>query len=327
MLKNTQCIMVTGAGGQLGRELVRTLMAVHGEDRVVATDIDRAKGLHFTQCAFEPLNVFATEQMERIVQHYGITQIYHLAAVLSAHGEQDPTATWQVNLDGLLSVLETAKKLKVDQVFWPSSIAVFGGHSPLDHTPQYAVRDARTVYGIAKAAGELWCQYYWERYGLDVRCLRYPGLIGHRSLPGGGTTDYAVDIYHHAVEGRPFSCYLAPDTRLPMLYMPDAIKAALQLMEAPKDKVKVRTGYNLQGMSVTPAEMVHSIQRFHPEFQVRYAPDHRQLIADGWPRVVDDVFAFNDWGWEPKYDLDLMTEDMLTHLMGKGLGLRNLSGP
>ena len=315
-MKEAERILVIGAGGQLGQELVRTLMAVFGEDRIVASDIDRTKSIHFSQCHFEPLNVFAVEHMETIIQHYNIKHIYHLAAVLSAVGEQDPTATWQVNLDGLLLVLGTALKMKVERVFWPSSIAVFGGHSPLDNTPQYALRDARTVYGIAKVAGELWCQYYSERYGLDVRCLRYPGLIGHRSLPSGGTTDYAVDIYHHAVRGEPYTCYLAPDTRLPMLYMPDAIKAALQLMKAPKKKIKVRSGYNIQGMSVTPAEMERSIQRFYPDFKIEYVPDQRQLIAEGWPRVLDDVMAFNDWSWEPKYDLDFMTEDMLTHLMG-----------
>lgn len=318
-MKDTQRILVTGAGGQLGQELVRTLMAVFGEDRIVASDIDRTKGIHFTQCAFEPLNVFSTEHMETIIQHYNIKQVYHLAAILSALGEKDPTSTWQVNLDGLLAVLATAQKMEVERVFWPSSIAVFGTNSPLDNTPQYALRDARTVYGIAKVAGELWCQYYFERYGLDVRCLRYPGLIGYRSLPGGGTTDYAVDIYHHAVKGENFTCYLGPDTRLPMLYMPDAIKAALQLMKAPREKIKVRSGYNIQGMSFTPAEALRSIQRFYPEFRVEYAPDQRQLIADGWPKAVDDEMAFNDWGWEPKYDLDFMTEDMLTHLMEKGV--------
>lgn len=299
----------------MGQELVRVLMAVVGEDRVVASDIDRTKSIHFSQCHFEPLNVFAVEQMERIIQHYNIKHIYHLAAILSAHGEQDPNATWQVNLDGLLLVLGTAKKFKVDRIFWPSSIAVFGPNSPLHHVPQTGFRDARTVYGIAKVAGELWCQYYVERYGLDVRCIRYPGLIGHRSMPGGGTTDFAVDIYHHAVEQKPYTCYLAPNTRLPMLFMSDAIGAALMLMRAPRERIQIRYGYNIQGMSVTPKEIEHSIQRFYPDFKVRYVPDSRQQIADGWPRVVDDVHAFNDWGWEPKYDLDYMTEEMLTHLM------------
>ena len=311
-------ILVIGAGGQLGQELVRTLVAVFGEDRVVASDIEPEKGMYFPHCHFEPLNIFANDKMASTLRRYNIKHIYHLAAILSANGEVDPHASWQVNLDGLLIVLDMAKRFKVEKVFWPSSIAVFGGHSPLSKTPQNAVHDARTVYGIAKSAGELWCQYYHERYGLDVRCLRYPGLIGHRSLPGGGTTDYAVDIYHHAVQEKTFTCYLEPDMRLPMLYMPDAISAAIQLMSASKKKIKVRTGYNIQGMDVTPLEIFESIQRFYPSFDIRFRTDERQFIAENWPRSVDDSRAREDWGWKPKYDLDFMTEDMLDNLARNG---------
>ena len=333
-------ILVIGAGGQLGQELVRTLVAVFGEDRVVASDIDPEKGMYFPNCHFEPLNIFATDRMASVIRRYRITQIYHLAAILSANGEVDPCppyetseggpcppyetseggahASWQVNLDGLLIVLDMAKRFKVEKMFWPSSIAVFGGRSPLSNTPQHAVHDAGTVYGIAKSAGELWCQYYHQKYGLDVRCLRYPGLIGHRALPGGGTTNYAVDIYHHAVLGKPFTCYLEPDMRLPILYMPDAIKAALDLMIAPKKNIKIRTGYNIQGMSVSPLDLFHSIQCFYPNFEIHFKPDERQFIAEHWPRSVDDSEARKDWGWQPKYDLDPMTGDMLDHLAPNG---------
>ncbi|UII80280.1 NAD-dependent epimerase/dehydratase family protein [Flagellimonas sp. CMM7] len=307
-------ILVIGAGGQLGRELCRTLAAVFGEDAVVASDIREEVRTHFSYCHFEPLNIFAPDRMDRIIQGHNITQIYHLAAILSADGEVDPHATWQVNLDGLLLVLETARRMKIEKLFWPSSIAVFGGNTEKKGTRQHTVIQPNTVYGIAKSAGELWCRYYHKKYGLDVRSLRYPGLIGHRSLPGGGTTDYAVDIFHHAVQGRPYTCYLERDMRLPMMYMPDAVKAALDLMREPEEKIKVRTGYNIQGMSFTPLEVYESILRFYPKFKVRFRPDFRQKIAENWPRKVDDSLARNDWGWNPKYDLDFMTEDILNHL-------------
>ena len=311
-------ILVIGAGGQLGQELCRTLAAVFGEDAVVASDIDPEKGMYLPNCHFEPLNVFATERMASTIRRYGIKQIYHLAAILSADGEVDPHATWQVNLEGLLLVLDAALRMKVEKVFWPSSIAVYGENSPLEMAPQHGNRDAHTAYGIAKSAGELWCNYYWRKYGLDVRCLRYPGLIGHGCLPSGGTTDYAVDIYHHAVRGRPFTCYLSRNTKLPMCYMPDAVKAAIDLMGAPVDQIRVRTGYNLQGMSFSPEQVAQSVKRFYPDFKMSYRPDHRQDIAKNWPRAVDDSMAREDWGWKLKYNLDFMTEDMLDHLARNG---------
>lgn len=307
-------ILVIGAGGQLGRELVRTLAAVYGENSIVASDINGEAKEHFTYCHFEPLNVFATERMDQVIKKHGVKQIYHLAAILSAHGEVDPYATWQINLDGLLLVLEAARRLEVEKVFWPSSIAVFGRHSLLQNTPQDSVRDAETVYGIAKSAGELWCQYYHQRYGLDIRSLRYPGLIGHRSMPGGGTTDYTVEIFQHVFRRKKYVCYLGPDTRLPMMYMPDAIKAALDLMRAPERKITVRTSYNVTAMSFTPEELYQSIKRFYPGFRMEYRPDVRQEIADSWPRSIDDSQAREDWGHSPKYDLDFMTEDILNNL-------------
>ncbi|MGB5819303.1 MAG: NAD-dependent epimerase/dehydratase family protein [Saonia sp.] len=310
----TERILVTGAGGQLGRELIRTFVAIYGEDAIIASDIDVVKANYFTQCHFEPLNIFDTNNLHYIIRAYKVTQIYHLAAILSAAGEQDHHNAWQVNVQGLINVLEAAKEYKIKRMFWPSSIAVFGRNSPKRNTPQYSVTDPITGYGIAKVAGELWCQYYYEKLGLDVRSLRYPGLIGHRSLPGGGTTDYAVDIYHHAVQGKKYTCYLKPDTRLPMLYMPDAIKAALDLMQVSRKKLSVRTSYNLAGMSFTPAEIYRSIGQFYPNFQIEYKPDFRKEIADTWPESIDDSKARTDWGWKPKYDLDYMTVDMLEYL-------------
>lgn len=306
-------ILVTGAGGQFGQELVRTLVAFHGEDRIIASDLDVDAEKKFPYCRFEAINVFNTEHLDRVIEQNHVVQIYHLAAVL-AIGENAPLDAWLVNVQGLLNILELARVHKLDRVFWPSSIAVFGRHSAKRHTPQYTAMDPGTVYGMSKLAGELWCRYYFERYGVDVRSLRFPGLIGHRSLPGGGTTDYAVDIFHHAVRGKQYTCYLKPNTRMPMLYMPDAVKAVLDLMKVKAQKLSVRMAYNLGGMSFTPEELYLSIKRFYPRFKIAYLPDARQEIAESWPKVVDDTMARKDWGWKPKYDLDFMTEDMLNNL-------------
>lgn len=307
-------ILVIGAGGQLGQELCRTLAAVFGEDAVVASDLREEARKHFGYCQFEPLNIFSPDKMDAVIKKQKITQIYHLAAILSADGEADPHATWQVNLDGLLLVLETARRMEIEKVFWPSSIAVFGGNTEKKDTSQHTVIQPNTVYGMTKASGELWCRYYHKRYGLDVRSLRYPGLIGHRSMPGGGTTDYAVDIFHHAVKEKDYICYLKKDTFLPMMYMPDAVKAALDLMQAPEHKIAIRTAYNVGAMSFSPEEVFESIKRFYPNFKIGYRADHRQQIAQDWPLSVDDSVARMDWEWKPRYDLDEMTEDMLDHL-------------
>lgn len=306
-------VLVIGASGQLGSELTLTLAELFGESNVVASDISSPSS-SVKHLAFEQLDVMNTKQLGEVVEKHSITQIYHLAAILSAKGEENPQWAWNLNMSSLLNVLELAKEKSLKKIYWPSSIAVFGPTTPRDNTPQHTVMDPSTVYGISKQAGERWCEYYFNKYGVDVRSLRYPGLIGYKSLPGGGTTDYAVDIYHKALAGEHFSCFLQEDTSLPMMYMPDAIKATINLMESPADQVKVRSSYNVAGFSFTPAELAESIKKFHPEFEISYAPDFRQKIADSWPNSIDDSAAREDWGWAPDYSIDQMSEDILANL-------------
>ena len=307
-------ILITGAAGQLGSELTQALGNLFGGDNILATDINEGAREKFPYCHFEVLNVMDSERMLELVKKYEITQIYHLAAILSATGEKNPLFTWKLNMDSLLSVLEIAKNENLDKVYWPSSIAVFGTNTPVDLTPQYTAMDPNTVYGISKLAGELWCSYYNEKFGVDVRSIRYPGLIGYKSLPGGGTTDYAVDIYYKAIEGKTYECFLNEDSYLPMMYMADAIKATIDLMQAPKEQVKLRTSYNVSGMSFSPKEIYQSILKHYPDFKIEYKPDFRQAIADSWPNSIDDSHAREHWGWKPTYDLAKMTEDMLQNL-------------
>ncbi|NVJ47192.1 MAG: NAD-dependent epimerase/dehydratase family protein [Cytophagia bacterium] len=306
-------VLVIGASGQLGSELTLALAELFGENNVVASDISSPSPSikHF---AFEQLDVMNTKQLGEIVDRHGVTQIYHLAAILSAKGEENPQWAWNLNMTSLLNVLELAKEKQLKKIYWPSSIAVFGPTTPRDMTPQHTVMAPTTVYGISKQAGERWCEYYFQKYGVDVRSLRYPGLIGYKSLPGGGTTDYAVDIYHKALAGTEFSCFLKEDTALPMMYMPDAIKATISLMESPAEQVKIRSSYNVAGFSFTPAELADSIRKFHPNFQISYAPDFRQKIADSWPNTIDDSAARADWGWQPDYTVDQMSADILENL-------------
>ena len=304
-------ILITGAGGQIGTVLTDALRQAFGADNVLATDLRDLGPQAGPTATLDALN---PEALAELVKKWEITQIYHLAAILSATGEKNPLWAWDINMRSLFNVLETARATGIQKVYYPSSIAVFGREAAKFDTPQFEVLIPETVYGISKVAGENWANYYFQRYGLDVRSLRYPGIIGYQSLPGGGTTDYAVDIYHYAVRGEAFTCFLGSDTALPMLYMPDAIRATLELMEAPADKITVRSSYNLAGMSFTPAEIAASIQRQVPEFQIQYAPDFRQAIADSWPASIDDSAARRDWGWKPEYDLDAMTRDMLAHL-------------
>ncbi|MBN8682545.1 MAG: NAD-dependent epimerase/dehydratase family protein [Chitinophagales bacterium] len=304
-------ILITGAGGQIGTVLTDALRQAFGADNVLATDL-RDLGPQAGPTAI--LDALNPEALAELVNKWEITQIYHLAAILSATGEKNPLWAWDINMRSLFNVLETARATGVQKVYYPSSIAVFGREAAKFDTPQFEVLIPETVYGISKVAGENWANYYFRRYGLDVRSLRYPGIIGYQSLPGGGTTDYAVDIYHYAVRGETFTCFLSADTALPMLYMPDAIRATLELMEAPAENIRVRSSYNLAGMSFTPAEIAASIQKQVPDFRIQYAPDFRQAIADSWPASIDDSAARQDWGWKPMYDLDAMTTDMLTHL-------------
>ncbi len=307
-----ETVLVIGANGQIGTVLAQALRGVYGENNVIASDLRPPAEDHGL---FEILDVLDGARLLDIVQRYKVSQIYHLAAILSAKGEQDPKRAWEINMSSLFNVLEIAKDYKL-RVFFPSSIAVYGAHTPRMNTPQFTIREPSTVYGISKVAGENWCNYYYLRYGLDVRSIRYPGIIGYQSLPGGGTTDYAVDIYHKAVQGQPFECFLSADTMLPMLYMDDAIRATLELMFTDPDKIQVRTSYNLAGMSFTPAEIAASIQKHIPGFSISYKPDFRQAIADSWPQSIDDSKAREEWGWKPNFDLEAMTEDMLMHLRG-----------
>lgn len=304
-------ILIIGAGGQIGSVLTEALREVYQPDNVIASDL---RDLGPQNGPVEVLNALDPEALGEIVKKWKITQVYHLAAILSATGEKDPMKAWDINMRSLFNVLEISRERNLAKIYFPSSIAVFGLEAAPVNTPQYEVLIPETVYGISKVAGENWANYYYRRYGVDVRSLRYPGIIGYQSMPGGGTTDYAVDIYHYAIQGKPYECFLKDDTSLPMLYMSDAIRATLELMEAPADRLSVRTSYNLAGMSFTPAEIAASIKKQVPDFKITYKPDFRQAIADSWPGSIDDSAARADWGWKPEFDLDAMTKDMLHHL-------------
>jgi len=315
MANTTDTVLVIGACGQLGAELTLALRSMYGGANVVAADITAPKQLDLKESGpFEKVDVLDVQNLSSLVSKYKFKQIYHLAAVLSATGEKNPKFAWRLNMDGLFNVLDLALEQKVDRVYWPSSIAVFGPGTPRQQTPQQTIMDPNTVYGISKQAGERWCEYYFQKHGLDVRSLRYPGLIGYKSLPGGGTTDYAVDIYHQALENGFYECFLSGDTYLPMMYMPDALKATLDLMHAPAEQIKVRDSYNLSAISFSPEQIAASIQQHIPDFKITYKPDYRQQIASSWPQTIDDSAARQDWGWQPAYNLDAMTADMLNNL-------------
>jgi nucleoside-diphosphate-sugar epimerase len=306
-------ILVTGALGQLGTELVTELQKMHGLENIIATDIhpplnNDFKGIYTT------LDILDKTSLTQITNKYHITQIYHLAAILSANAEKSPQMAWKINMDGLMNVLELAREESIRRIYWPSSIAVFGPDSPKDNTPQETVMNPNTIYGVTKVAGEKLCAYYNQKHGLDIRSLRYPGLIGHKSLPGGGTTDYAVEIYHEAIKNSHFTCPLSEEAMLPMMFMPDAVRATVELMQAERNKLTVETSYNLAGMSFTPEEIAENIRAYIPDFQIAYKPDFRQKIAMSWPNSIDDSAAQKDWKWKVAYNLKRMTDEMICHI-------------
>jgi nucleoside-diphosphate-sugar epimerase len=306
-----ETILVIGSSGQIGTELVQELRKQYGENHVIASDL-RATGME--SGPFEELDVMNRQAITDVVKQYKVTQVYLLAALLSATAEKNPMLGWKLNMEGLFNILELAREKHIAKVYWPSSIAVFGPNTPKDHTPQFTVMEPSTVYGISKQAGERWCEYYYMKYGVDVRSIRYPGLIGWKSAPGGGTTDYAVHIFHEALKSGSYDCFLSADTTLPMMYMPDAIKATLQIMHADARDIKIRSSYNLGGISFSPKEIAAEIRKHIPDFKISFHPDFRQAIADSWPRSIDDSKACQDWAWKPSYSLKEMTSDMLLNL-------------
>ena len=311
----TKCLVI-GACGQLGTELTEGLRKKYGADKVVASDI-HSSSEGSQDGPFEMLDAMDFEAIKRVVEKHEINVIYHLAAILSAKGEQTPPIAWSLNMTSLLNVLNLAKENNSIKVFWPSSIAVFGPTTPKDQTPQECIMDPNTVYGISKLAGERWCQYYHEKYGVDVRSVRYPGLIGSKTLPGGGTTDYAVDIFYKALQGETYECFLAEDCYLPMMYMDDAVKATIDIMEADPETIRVRSSYNLSAITFSPEELYEEIKKQIPEAEIIYKPDFRQKIADSWPNSIDDSNARNDWGWQYEFDIKKLVQEMLTELEPK----------
>ena len=304
-------ILITGANGQLGSVLAKRLQEKHGVNNVVATDIVADEDFVGN---FEILDVLDFERLKSIMIQNEITQIYHLAAILSASGEKHPKRTWDINTKTLFNVLEVSVIQNVNKLFFPSSIAVYGVNTPKVNTPQSYELTPTTVYGISKVAGENWAKYYFENYDLDIRSVRYPGIIGHQTLPGGGTTDYAVDIFYKAINKTNFECFLSKDTTLPMIYMDDAIRATIELMDAPKKSISIRTSYNIAGMSFSPEELTYAIQKIYPNFKTLYKPDFRQKIASSWPSSIDDSVAKKDWNWNPLFGIDEMTKIMIEEL-------------
>jgi len=305
-------ILIIGSEGQLGSELSAALIAKHGVDAVICSDLRNPRPE--LDRRFMVLDAMDTAAIENVLVSEKITQVYLLAAVLSATGEKNPDFAWKLNMGSLLALLDLAVKLKLERVFWPSSIAAFGPNTPKVNTPQMGYMDPNTVYGISKLTGELWCQYYFQRYGLDVRSIRYPGIISWKTPPGGGTTDYAIEIFHEALQNQHYSCFLSAHTPLPMMFVDDAIRATMELMEAPAEKIKTRTSYNLAAVTFTPAELAKAIQQEIPIFQIDYAPDFRQAIADSWPGSIDDSAARAEWGWQHRFDTAAIVKEMLENL-------------
>ncbi len=307
-------ILVIGAGGQIGTELVIELRKRFGSEQVIASDVREMENNQFFGGNYAKLDVLNKEEIRTYIINNKITEVYLLAALLSATAEKNPDFAWKLNMEGLFTILGLAKEGYLKKIFWPSSIAVFGPTTPKDNTPQYTVMEPSTVYGISKQAGERWCEYYNSKFGVDVRSIRYPGLISHTSLPGGGTTDYAVDIFYHAKKTGTYTCFLKEETALPMMFMEDAIRATVELMESPIENVKIRSSYNLGGISFTPKMLSEEIQKHIPEFKISYNPDFRQNIADSWPNSIEDSSAKKDWGWKDEFNLEKMVFEMLKHI-------------
>lgn len=307
-------ILVIGACGQIGTELTIKLRNMYGSDAVIASDIKEGNAKMMASGPFEIINAINYNQIEKVVDKYEVDEVYLMAAMLSATAERNPAMAWDLNMNSLFNVLNLAKEKKIKKIFWPSSIAVFGSTTPRRETSQYTVMEPSTVYGISKQTGERWCEYYFKNYGVDVRSIRYPGLISWSTPPGGGTTDYAVDIYYKALQEKKYQCFLSAETELPMMYMNDAIKATIAIMQATAEKIKIRSSYNLSAMSFTPDDIAREIKKHIPEFTISYMPDFRQKIADSWPQSINDSFAREDWQWQHDFDLISMTTDMLMHL-------------
>ncbi|WP_162126669.1 L-threonine 3-dehydrogenase [Flavobacterium phycosphaerae] len=307
-------ILIIGACGQIGTELTKKLRSLYGVDNVIASDIRKLNIDVVNSGPFEVVNALDFNQIEHIVEEHQIEEVYLMAALLSATAEKNPAFAWDLNMNSLFHVLNLAKAKKIKKIFWPSSIAVFGPTTPRINTPQYTIMEPTTVYGISKQTGERWCEYYHNIYGVDVRSIRYPGLISWSTEPGGGTTDYAVDIYHKALKNGKYECFLSEETALPMMYMDDAITATVEIMQAPADNIKIRSSYNLAGVSFTPKEIAAEIKNHIPDFTISYKPDFRQKIADSWPASIDDSAAQKDWNWKHKFDLASMTVEMLENL-------------
>lgn len=307
-------ILIIGACGQIGTELTQKLRGINGVENVIASDIRKLNIDVVNSGPFEVVNALDFNQIEHLVEIHQIDDVYLMAALLSATAEKNPAFAWDLNMNSLFHVLNLAKAGKIKKIFWPSSIAVFGPTTPRENTPQYTIMEPSTVYGISKQSGERWCEYYHNTYGVDVRSIRYPGLISWSSPPGGGTTDYAVDIFHQAIDKKKYNCFLSSETKMPMMYMDDAIAATIQIMQSPIEQIKIRSSYNLAAMSFTPTEIANEIKKHIPEFTITYHPDFRQKIADSWPASIDDSAAREDWNWNHKFDISSMTKDMLDHL-------------
>jgi nucleoside-diphosphate-sugar epimerase len=313
-MANQERILVVGAAGQIGTELVLELRNRHGSDRVVAADIKTPNYDVIEGGAFEFLDILDKTALLKIVKKHNVKQVYQLAALLSATAEQNPMFAWRLNMEGLFNILDLAKEKIIDKIFWPSSIAVFGPTTPRDNTPQITITEPSSVYGISKLAGERWCEYYFEKYNVDVRSIRYPGLISYKSQPGGGTTDYAVHIFYEAKKHMKYECFLKANCTLPMMYMDDAIAATIEIMETDASKIKTRSSYNISGVSFNPADLAKEIKKHHPEFTISYSPDYRQQLAESWPASVDDAVANQDWGWKHRYGIEVIVSEMLKNL-------------